>query len=75
MTRLFWYAMMLALVLAAAAGVSWVLAYYTVNGVLGSPPPQKSSIKSNISCREHPIDARNLVSSSENNPSAPSLLV
>ena len=40
MTRLFWYAVMLALLLGAAAGVSWIIAYNTVNGVLGSPPPQ-----------------------------------
>ena len=40
MTRMFWYAVMLALVLGAAAGVSWIIAYNTVNGVLGSPPPQ-----------------------------------
>jgi hypothetical protein len=40
MARLFWYTLMLAAALAAAAGVSWVIAYNTVDNVLGAPPPQ-----------------------------------
>jgi hypothetical protein len=45
MTRVFWYALILAAVVAVAAGVSWVLAYTTVNDVLGAPPPDMGTTK------------------------------
>ena len=40
MMRLFWYALMVAVAAAVVAGVSWVMAYSTVNGILGAPPPK-----------------------------------
>jgi hypothetical protein len=40
MTRLFWYAMMLVGALAVAAVISWIIAYTTVNDLLGAPPPE-----------------------------------
>jgi hypothetical protein len=40
MARLFWYAVGLAVVVALAGGVSWVIAYHTVDALLGAPPPE-----------------------------------
>ncbi len=40
MARLMWYLLCLALVVALVVGASWALAYNTVAGLLGSPPPE-----------------------------------
>jgi hypothetical protein len=40
MTRLFWYAVIAAVVAVVVAGISWTLAQNTVNDVLGDPPPE-----------------------------------
>jgi hypothetical protein len=40
MARMFWYTVLLGIVLAVVAGVSWLMAYTTVSDVLGSPPPE-----------------------------------
>jgi hypothetical protein len=43
--RAFWTLVLLAVLAAIAAGVSWALASNAVNGVLGSPPPQMGKTK------------------------------
>src|SRR5690349_20247024 len=45
MTRVFWYGLLLAAVLAAVAGVSCAIAYTTVNDILGDPPPAMVTTK------------------------------
>lgn len=40
MARLFWYLVMLALAAALVLGASWAIAFNTVGGLLGAPPPQ-----------------------------------
>jgi hypothetical protein len=40
MTRLFWYVLGLAGLFGLVALVSWILAYHTVDNMLGAPPPQ-----------------------------------
>jgi hypothetical protein len=60
MARLFWILVMLAIVVALAAGVSWAVAYNSVGTLLGSPPPQMGTQHTSIrwhgisQLREHP---------------------
>jgi hypothetical protein len=38
-SRLFWYLVILALAFALVLGASWAIAFNTVGGLLGAPPP------------------------------------
>src|SRR5687768_11981785 len=58
--RLFWLLVVAAIVTIIAMGVSWAVAYNSVGGVLGSPPPQMGTQSTSIrwqglsQLREHP---------------------
>jgi hypothetical protein len=64
MARLFWLVLMLAFVGALLAGASWAVAYNSVGGFLGAPPPQMGTQHTSIQwhgfsqLREHPPEWR-----------------
>ncbi|MDQ3207333.1 MAG: hypothetical protein M3Q37_01885 [Gemmatimonadota bacterium] len=48
MARIFWYLLMAGFVALVVAGVSWAVAYNTVGGLLGAPPPEMGTQHTSI---------------------------
>jgi hypothetical protein len=48
MVRLFWFLLLAAIAAMLVMGVSWAVAYNSVGGLLGSPPPQMGTQSTTI---------------------------